>query len=172
MAEQDSPAATLRLIALFRLGKALVLLAAAVGVLKLLDPGVAHRVEVWLAALPFVDRHPQWHSAARRLTDASPKRLEIVAAVAAGYAVLFAVEGVGLWRREVWAEYLTIVATTSFVPVEVYELTRGFTPIRLGALIANLAIVAYLVWRRLRARRHERGLAGRVRSRIVSAISG
>ena len=171
MAEQDSPAATLRLIAVFRLGKALVLLAAAVGVLKLLDPAVAHRVEVWLAALPFVGRHPELHRAAHRLTDASPKRLEIVAAVAAAYAVLFAAEGVGLWRGQVWAEYLTIVATTSFVPFEVYELTRRFTPVRLGALVANVAIVAYLVLRRVRAHRHERGRAGRVRSRIVSTIS-
>jgi uncharacterized membrane protein (DUF2068 family) len=169
MAERDSPAAALRLIALFRLGKALVLAAASVGVLQLLDPGVAHRVEVWLAALPFVVRHPELHRAAHRLTDASPRRLEIVAAVAAGYAVLFAVEGVGLWRRQVWAEYLTIVATTSFVPFEVYELARRFTPIRLGALVVNVAIVAYLVVRRVRAHRHDRGRAGRVHSRIVSA---
>src|ERR1700687_5399151 len=121
MAERDSPTFTLRLIALLRLGKALVLAAGSVGVLQLLDPGVAHRVEAWLAALPFVVRHPELHRAAHRLTDASPRRLEIVAAAGAAYAVLFAVEGVGLWLREVWAEYLTMVATASFVPVEVYE---------------------------------------------------
>src|SRR5713101_5752703 len=151
MSERESRPATLTLIALFRLAKALVLLAAGAGVLKLLDPSFAGQVHTWLATLPFVESRPQLQRAADHLTHASPRRLEIAAAAAAGYAALFAVEGVGLWLRKVWAEYLTIVATASFVPFEIYELTRRFTPIRLGALVVNLAIVAYLVVRRLSA---------------------
>ena len=45
------------------------------------------------------------------------------------------------------------MATTSFVPLEVYELARRFTPLRLAALVINVAIVAYLVVRRVRAQR-------------------
>ena len=153
MAERESRPATLTLIALFRLAKALVLLAAAGGVLKLLDPSFAGHVQAWLSALPFVESRPPLQRAADHLAHASPRRLEIAAAVAAGYAALFAVEGVGLWLRKVWAEYLTIAATTSFVPLEIYELTRRFTPVRLGALVVNLAIVAYLIVRRARAHR-------------------
>jgi uncharacterized membrane protein (DUF2068 family) len=149
MTERAARPATLTLIALFRLAKALVLFAAVGGVLKLLDPGVGRHLDTWLATLPFLDRHPEWQHAARHLTAASPRRLEVVAAVAAAYGVLFVVEGVGLLLRKVWAEYLTIVATTSFVPFEIYELTRRFTPPRLGALVVNVAIVAYLVVRRV-----------------------
>src|SRR5437773_2571337 len=121
MSRPGSRPATLTLIALFRLAKALVLLAAAAGVLKLLDPSVADHVHTWLSTLPFVEGRPQLQHVADHLTHASPGRLKIAAAVAAGYAALFAVEGVGLWLRKVWAEYLTIVATTSFVPFEIYE---------------------------------------------------
>jgi uncharacterized membrane protein (DUF2068 family) len=147
----------LALIALFRLTKALVLVAVALGALQLLHRDVAGRVHTALDALPFVARHPAVEEAAAKVTGASRKHLEIAAWVGLGYAALFAVEGVGLWRQRVWAEYLTIVATTSFIPFEVYALTRRFTPMRLGALVVNVAIVGYLVARRVRAGRGESG---------------
>jgi len=148
---------TLTLIALFRLTKALVLLAVALGMLRLLDRHVAARVRAWLDAIPFVAGHAALLAAASKVTGTSPRHLTIAASVALAYAALFAVEGVGLWRQRLWAEYLTIVATTSFIPFEVYELTRRFTPIRLGALVVNGAIVGYLLARRVRAGRGERG---------------
>jgi uncharacterized membrane protein (DUF2068 family) len=147
----------LALIAVFRLAKALVLVAVALGALRLLDHEAAARVQEWLAALPFVARHPAVERVASRVTGASHARLEIAAAVALAYATLFTVEAVGLWLQRVWAEYLTIVATTSFVPFEVYELTRRLTPVRLGALVVNVGIVGYLVARRWHARRGAHG---------------
>jgi uncharacterized membrane protein (DUF2068 family) len=142
----------LAVIAVFRFLKALVLVAVALGALSLLDHAAASRAHEWLAALPFVLHHPAVERVASKVTGATPSHLEIAASVGLAYAALFAVEGVGLWLQRVWAEYLTIVATTSFVPFEVYELTRRFTPIRLGALVANIGIVGYLVARRWRAR--------------------
>lgn len=143
----------LGLIAVFRLAKAAALVAIALGALRLLDHEVAARVHEWVDAIPFVARHPAVERAAAKVTSASPKHIEIAASAALAYAALFTVEGIGLWLQRVWAEYLTIVATTSFVPFEIYELTRRFTPVRLGALVVNVAIVVYLVMRRLRARR-------------------
>ena len=143
----------LGVIAVFRFLKALVLVAVALGALRLLDHSAASRAREWLAALPFVAHHPAVERAASRVAGATPAHLEIAASVGLAYAALFAVEGVGLWLQRVWAEYLTIVATTSFVPFEVYELTRRFTLIRLGALVVNVAIVGYLVARRWQARR-------------------
>jgi hypothetical protein len=43
----------------------------------------------------------------------------VIGIVALLYAGLFAVEGGGLWLAKRWAECLTIIATTSFVPFEV-----------------------------------------------------
>jgi uncharacterized membrane protein (DUF2068 family) len=70
----------------------------------------------------------------------------ILLATAIGYAIVEAVEAVGLWRRRRWAEYLTAVATAGLLPFELQELTRRITLVRVGALVVNLAVVAYLVW--------------------------
>jgi uncharacterized membrane protein (DUF2068 family) len=72
------------------------------------------------------------------------------------YAAVFAVEGVGLVMRLRWAEWLTVGVTGSFVPLEIYELVHRPGPGKGAALVINLAIVAYLVWRRLEARRASR----------------
>ena len=76
-----------------------------------------------------------------------PGHLEALGVGAFLYTVLFTVEGIGLWRGKRWAEYLTAIATASFVPLEIYELTHRVSPRRLSALLLNLAIVAYLIYR-------------------------
>ena len=40
------------------------------------------------------------------------------------YAAVFAVEGVGLWMRRRWAEWLTTIITASLIPLEVWELIQ------------------------------------------------
>jgi uncharacterized membrane protein (DUF2068 family) len=140
----------LTLIALLRMGKALFLVALAAGVRELMNPEFERKVHDWLLSLPLVQRNREFAHAAARATTASPHHLEVVAAAALAYAVLFALEGVGLWRRRVWAEYLTIAATTSFIPFEVYEIVRRFTLPRTIVLAGNVAIVAYLVVRGVR----------------------
>jgi uncharacterized membrane protein (DUF2068 family) len=68
-----------------------------------------------------------------------------LAAVLLAYAVLEAVEAVGLWHAKRWAEYLTFVATTVLLVPEVWELTHGPTPTKIIALLVNLAVVVYLL---------------------------
>ena len=80
-----------------------------------------------------------------RLVTLQSGTLRIVALVAAAYALLEGAEAVGLWYQQRWAEYLTFVATTLLVPVEVWELTKTVSPFKVVALIVNLAIVVYLL---------------------------
>jgi uncharacterized membrane protein (DUF2068 family) len=143
----------LRLIALFKFCKALLLVVVGLGALRLLDPGVAARAQRWVAALASSnDRSAVLHVIAF-VARLSPRRLEAVGVGAFLYAVLFTIEGAGLWRDKRWAEYLTVIATLSLVPLEVFELTRTVTLPRLAALVINLAVVAYLLSRiRRRAR--------------------
>lgn len=61
------------------------------------------------------------------------------------YGLLELVEGVGLWRARRWAEYLTVVATAAFLPLEVYELLRTVTVTKVGAFAVNVLAVVYLV---------------------------
>jgi uncharacterized membrane protein (DUF2068 family) len=72
--------------------------------------------------------------------------LDLVGVAVLGYAVVEGVEAVGLWFQRRWAEYLTFVVTTSFVPLEVYELVHKLTPFKVFALILNVAIVIYLLY--------------------------
>lgn len=61
------------------------------------------------------------------------------------YAVLQLLEGVGLWLLKRWGEYVAVVGTGGFVPLEVYEVFERLTWVRLGALVVNVAAVVYLV---------------------------
>jgi uncharacterized membrane protein (DUF2068 family) len=62
------------------------------------------------------------------------------------YSALALTEGVGLMLEKVWAEFLTLGLTVAFLPWEVYELVRRPDLARLGLLVANLVVLAYLVW--------------------------
>jgi uncharacterized membrane protein (DUF2068 family) len=80
-----------------------------------------------------------------RAFDVPARTLYGLAAVLLAYAVLEAVEAVGLWYARRWAEYLTFVATTVLLVPEVWELTHGPTPTKVIALLVNLAVVVYLL---------------------------
>jgi uncharacterized membrane protein (DUF2068 family) len=65
-----------------------------------------------------------------------------------GYSALMSAEGVGLYLRKPWARWFTVGATSSLIPIEVYEIVREVHLVRVMILIANIAIVVYLVRRR------------------------
>jgi len=81
-----------------------------------------------------------------RLFSINTGTLTKIGFIVAAYAVLEGVEAVGLWYQRRWAEYLTFVATTVFIPVEVYELAHRLSVVKILTLVLNLAIVAYLLW--------------------------
>ena len=60
-------------------------------------------------------------------------------------------QGIGLLRGHTWAEWLTALVTSSFIPIECYEIAKGATVWNVALLIVNSAIVVYLV-RHLRRR--------------------
>jgi uncharacterized membrane protein (DUF2068 family) len=73
-------------------------------------------------------------------------RLHLVGVVLALYAVLEAVEAVGLWMQKRWAEYLTLIATAALLPLEIYELVKGVTVLKVTALVVNIAVIVYLLF--------------------------
>jgi uncharacterized membrane protein (DUF2068 family) len=138
---------SLRLIALYAFSKVLLLIAVGIGALQLLDPDITARAERWTSAIATSsDRRFVQHLLAHVL-GLSPGRLEVLALGAFLYAALFAIEGAGLWLGLRWAEYLTAGATASFVPIELFEVLQRFTLLRVGALVLNVAVAAYLVYR-------------------------
>jgi uncharacterized membrane protein (DUF2068 family) len=75
----------------------------------------------------------------------STSKLRLAGAAIGAYALLEGAEAVGLWFQKRWAEYLTFIATTALLPLEVYELTNSVSPFKVIALIVNIAIVIYLL---------------------------
>jgi uncharacterized membrane protein (DUF2068 family) len=71
--------------------------------------------------------------------------LTLLAAGAAGYAAIEAVEATGLWLGRRWGEYFAMVATSLGLPLEIYDLTRKVSATALVLFAINLALVLYLV---------------------------
>jgi uncharacterized membrane protein (DUF2068 family) len=84
-------------------------------------------------------------TAAANLTIAKETALAVAAF---GYAGLMGAEGAALHSRKPWARWFTIGATSSLLPLEVYEIIREPHAGRILVLVANIAIVVYLVQRR------------------------
>ncbi len=76
----------------------------------------------------------------------SATTLTWIAVALLAYALIQFIEGTGLWLMKRWGEYFAVVATSVFVPLEVYELTERVTVLRVMLLLVNVVAVIWLVW--------------------------
>jgi len=152
---------TLRLIAVFKLVKGGLLAIVALKVLRLVHEDL-ELAAFDLASKVHLDPDGRLvEPILRRLLEVDPRALTRMSFGALSYAGLLITEGVGLVRGAHWAEWLTVVATSSLVPLELYELYRRVTAPRLLALAVNLAIVGYLIVLLRRQRSARRASASR-----------
>jgi uncharacterized membrane protein (DUF2068 family) len=106
---------------------------------------MAAEVAWWVDALR-IDPHSHYlHRFLEKIANVDPKKLREFSVGTIIYSALFLCEGVGLAIRQRWAEYLTIVSTASLMPIELFEIYRHVSPVRVGILLVNIAIVIYLV---------------------------
>ena len=94
-----------------------------------------------------------------RILSLHRSTLGTLALTAAVYCVVEGTEAVGLWRERRWAEYLTALATAGLLPFEIDPLIHKFTVFKLVAMILNVAVLVWLVWRK-----HLFGIGGRPES--------
>ena len=134
------------LIVAFKFFKGLLLLAAGIGALSLLHENAAAQVTAWLEKIGVDPGNHYIHGLIRRLWNVDDAKLEAISAGTFFYAGLMLTEGVGLALHKKWAEYFTIIATSSFLPLELYELIHHFSYAKILVIVVNLAVVAYLVW--------------------------
>lgn len=145
----------LRIIGAFKLLKALALIAAGVGALRLLHKDVAAIAEHWINVFQ-VDPHNHFIDLLlAKLSNVDDRRLKELSIGTFIYAAVFLVEGLGLAMQKRWAEYFTIITTSSLLPIEVYELVRRVTFGRCLALVVNVAVVAYLIFELKRFPKHK-----------------
>ncbi len=130
-----------------KLVKGVLLLALAAGVFGLINDNLSTDFQDWIKQLN-ADAHFRYVTKLldkiATTTDGQYLRLGFSILF---FALLYFAEGVGLLRRKRWGEWLTVVSTASFLPLEIYEIVIKFTYIKLGVMALNIAIVIYLIWR-------------------------
>lgn len=148
-------ATILRLLAAERLIRGVVLLALAYGVLRFRgaqDDLRATFERALPAAKPLQDAlHVNLTDSAfvhriQKLLESNQHTLTLLTIALLAYAALQLAEAIGLFLLKRWGEYVAAVGTSVFLPLEIHELTKRVTVLRVGALVVNLAAIAYLVW--------------------------
>lgn len=142
----------LRAIAVFEAFKGALALLAGFGVLALIPRNFRH-IAIELVGRLHLNAGKHYPNIFGRLAeDLSNAQLWLIAALVATYALVRFVEAYGLWFARRWGEWVAAAGGAIYVPFELYELSRGVSWIKVGALTINLAIVAYMLYA-LRQRR-------------------
>jgi uncharacterized membrane protein (DUF2068 family) len=144
---KTSESGLIRLIAVFKLLKAALLVVAGVGILKLMHNDVATVLDHWVAMLGLDPGNRYVDHALRSAANIPPNRIKDLGLGSFVYAALFLTEGIGLWLLKRWAEWFTLVITASLIPLEAWEIHRHPTIVKILVLMINIAVVGYLLYR-------------------------
>jgi uncharacterized membrane protein (DUF2068 family) len=150
----ESPAAALKrqkhnkvliLIALYKGALALLFVAVGVGALRLLHQDLGDVVDAIREALHFSPESRLINFLADEAELLNDPMLRRIGLFAFCYAAISLAEGIGLYLEKAWAEILTILITASFLPWEIFEVSRRVTWVRVGLLIVNVLVLFYLL---------------------------
>jgi uncharacterized membrane protein (DUF2068 family) len=136
----------LRVIAVERTLRGVLLLAAGIYLLFHLSTDFGRLAERIVRRIDVDPRQHFPHRIIMRLHRLHAHELRILGLAALGYGVLELVEGVGLWYDQLWAEYLTLTATSLLIPFELYDLAIHPTLWKAGGILVNVLIVIYLAF--------------------------
>ena len=136
----------LLLVGLFKMSKALFFTALGAGALHLVHRDLGDMVMKLADALR-IDPEGRLVSLLMDKADLiDPHHLRQAGILSFLYAGVCVVEGTGLLLEKTWAEYFTVILTAAALPWEIYELFAHFSGFRIGLLLINLAVLAYLLW--------------------------
>lgn len=147
MAQLQGRGLLLRLIALFKFIKAILLIATGIGAFHFVHTNLTQYAENLVRRYHLDPGNHYVTLVLARTTSVTPRRLHELGAVAFIYAALFLLEGIGLWRLKRWGEWLTVIITGSLLPFEIYELCRRPSWAKLVVAIVNAVILWYLAKR-------------------------
>ena len=148
---QNAQRNLLRAVAFFEFSKGIFVLLIGLSAILLVHKDAWVIAESVLALLHIsTDRHSAqvFLDFADNLTDA---RLWAAVQLAFTYSALRFAEAYGLWHAREWAEWFALLSGAMYLPWEAYSLLRHPHPIKWVVLLANLAIVVYMVVLRAQA---------------------
>ncbi len=144
---KSSDTRLVRLIAFFKLLKAVLLIAVGVSALLLVHSNIASVLPEWVARLGLDPGSRYVGRAILKAATLTPNKIKDLGVGSFIYAGLFLTEGIGLWLVKRWAEWFSMIITSSLVPVEVYEIYRHPTASKVLVLMINIAVVGFLFYR-------------------------
>jgi uncharacterized membrane protein (DUF2068 family) len=144
---KSSDTRVIRLIALFKLLKAVLLIAVGLGALHLLHSDIASVLAHWVKMFGLNPGGRYVDNVLQRAVALTPNRIRGLGVGSFIYAALFLTEGIGLWLLKRWAQWFTIIMTSSLVPLAIYEIYRHPTALKVLVLIINVAVVGFLLYR-------------------------
>jgi len=109
-----------------------------VGFLKLLHHDIETELQALVDALRVDPDNRYLGALLAKLSLLDDKKIEVLSGLTFAYSALFLVEGTGLFFEKRWAEYLTIVATVSFIPVEIYEMLKAPSLLKCAMLVIEV----------------------------------
>jgi uncharacterized membrane protein (DUF2068 family) len=79
------------------------------------------------------------------IINIKPQTLKISGMVTGIYAIVTAIEAIGLWHERTWAKILVIGLVSISIPPEIFELIKGVSLLRILVFIINIAVLWYLI---------------------------
>jgi uncharacterized membrane protein (DUF2068 family) len=145
----------IRAIAVFKLVKAVLLLALGLGAAALLHKDLADNLQHWITLLWLRQENRYVRTFLSWVIGRNSRDLRFFEVSTLVYSSLLCTEGIGLLLLKRWAEYLTVIITASFIPFELYTEIRHLTVTKTLVLLINIAVIWYLC-SRLWGRAHRR----------------
>ena len=134
-----------QLIGIFKLLSAIFLIAAGVGIFRLVNENLGEELEYYILRLRLDPENRLIHAVISVVSGIEPHQLKLIGFGTFLYAILHLIEGTGLLLRRRWAGYVTVIITSSLLPVEIYEIFHHANWMKILVLSINVAIVLYLV---------------------------
>jgi uncharacterized membrane protein (DUF2068 family) len=140
----------LQVIGALKLTSGLLLAIAGVGAFRLMGRDLGGAIDDLVTRLHLDPENRLVHAVISLISGIDRAHLAAIGVGTVFYAALHFLEGTGLFLRRRWAEYLTVVATGSLVPIEICEIAAKPGALRVAVVAVNLVVVAYLVNRLIR----------------------
>jgi uncharacterized membrane protein (DUF2068 family) len=138
--------AGLRVIALIKIAKALLLTGLAFGFFRSIDRDLGETVRQITFHLRIDPENTVVRVLLEKIANIDPHTLRTIGLITFVYAAELYIEGIGLWLNKTWAKYMLIVATGGFLPFEARACIASFSWERLILILLNLVALLYVVW--------------------------
>lgn len=156
--------AFLRIVAIYKFLQTVILVALGLATMRLVRPEVAASFQEWVQDLPVGYVQHVSEKFLGWISGPATHRVVWLGAALFAYAALFLLEAVGLWMQRRWAEWLTVIATATLIPPEMYECIKHPSPTLFVLLALNVAVV----WLLIKRLQHELAMDARRRPTVHS----